>query len=67
MGRREDDLRYIHGKLRTFEEHLASLRVLMGVYKNDLTLTGLEHKLELEIDNLEYVLRRDRINQGKPE
>lgn len=67
MSKREEDLRYIHGKLRMFEEHLASLRVLTSVYKNDLTLAGLEHKLELEIDNLEYCLRRDRINNHKPE
>lgn len=67
VSKRQKDLRYMHDKLRGYEEHLAALRTLTSIYSKDMTLGQLEDVLLTEIENMEYVLRRDRINHGKPE
>lgn len=68
MGKRKEDLEYMSARLLLFEQWLAALIAMQAKFpkfKDDFEPA--KEVVAREIENIEWCLKRDRINHQKPE
>ncbi len=68
MGTHEEDLEYLSARLLLFEQWLCMIGDAQQMFPRfSDEFIPVRDLLEREIENIEYTLKRDRLNRHKPE
>jgi hypothetical protein len=68
MGTHEEDLEYLSARLLLFEQWLCMIGDAQKMFpRHSDAFEPARNAMELEIENIEYTLKRDRLNRHKPE